>query len=274
MFPLHTPIFPSTAADLERLLNESLRRICSCPSDPVSINDDSYPHLSEIRVSLDHAQLNPNPPRPRSISNDPTPALQVDQFSLSARPLLVGPANIDLSLSAHNAQFVQGKDSENQVVIALESAVDGQVEVAIAQTDLAALVTALAQSQATKQGITVDAAQLKLQSTGPRSIEVQIRLRIRKLFVSASLIVAGQLSVDDALNFNVSGLHCTGEGPIANLACAILTPYLRQIESRPMPLAFLPLGNLRLRDINISVSDKLVVAAEFGSTGATQNHRV
>jgi hypothetical protein len=268
VFPLYTATFPSSAFDLERLLNHGLQRIFSTETDPVSVLDASYPHLKEIRISLDGARLRSNPPRPASICGEISPALRVDQLSLSARTLSIGPATVDLSLLARTVDFVQGNDSNEQVALALENAGDGKMEISISQTGLAALITALAQNQASKQGIMIDEAQLDLRPKNPHSLAVEIRLRIRKLFLNASLTVTGQLDLDDHLNLKTSGLNCTGTGAMASLACRILTPYLRKIEDQKFPLLFLPLGEIHLRDARLAVDENLTIIAEFGSANA------
>jgi hypothetical protein len=265
VFPLYTANFPSSAPDLECLLNHGLQRSFSFDADPVRVRDASYPHLKEIRVCLDGARLRSNPPRPASIRGETFPALRVDQLSLSAQALSIGPASIDLSLHAHTVDFVQGKDSNEQVALALKNAADGKIEVSISHTSLAALITTLAQDQASKQGITISEAQLDLRPNNPHSLAAQVRLRVRKLFLNASLSVTGQLDLDDHLNLKISGLNCTGDGAIASLACAILTPYLRKIEDQEIPLMLLPLGEIRLRDARLAVDDNLSITAEFGS---------
>jgi hypothetical protein len=268
MLPLHTATFPSSASDLERLLNHSLQRIFSVDADPVSIREASYPHLAEIRVSLDGARLRSNPPRPASISGKISPALRVDRMSLSAFALSVGPATIDLSLSARTVNFVHGKDSDDQVVLSLENAADGKIEISTAQTDLEALITELARTQASKQSITIDGVQLKLRQEGAHSLAAEVHLRARKLFLSASIRVTGQLDLDDQLNLKISDLNCTGGGAIASLACGILTPYLQKIDGREFPPMSLPLGEVRLRDVRLAVDENLTITAEFGSGNA------
>src|SRR5881394_1704862 len=95
VFPLYTANFPSSALDLERLLNRGLQRIFSIDADPVRVRDASYPHLEEIGVCLDGARLRSNPPPPVSICGEISPALRVDQLSLSAEALSIGPASIN-----------------------------------------------------------------------------------------------------------------------------------------------------------------------------------
>ena len=57
MLPLHTATFPSSAADLARLLNESLQRVFTVGSDAVTIHAASYPHLDALQILLDGAKL-------------------------------------------------------------------------------------------------------------------------------------------------------------------------------------------------------------------------
>jgi hypothetical protein len=246
MFPLFTATLPSSAADLERLLNESLQRIFVTESDPVIVREHSYPHLEAISISLDGARLRADPPQPPVISGKTSPGLEISQFTLSASPLLLGPAAVELSLSARRLQLWQGKDFNDQIVLTLQSAADGKVDISATQTDLEALASKLARDQGSKQGIKIDGVQLKLLQKSARSLAVEVRLLARKLFLSASIRVTAQLDLDDQLNLRISGLNCTGDGG-------------------EFPLMSLPLGGIRLRDVRLVVDDRLSVTAEFGS---------
>ena len=187
MFPLHTATFPSSASDLERLLNESLQRIFVAESDPVTVREHSYPHLGAISISLDGARLRADPPRPPVISGKTSPALEIDQLTLSASPLSLGPASIDLTVSARDVQLGQAKDSNGQILLCIESATDGHAAISATPATLEALIAKLAQNQASKQGITIDGVQLKLRQESVHSLAAEVRLRARKLFLSASV---------------------------------------------------------------------------------------
>ena len=265
MFPLYTTSFPSSASDLKRLLTNSLKRILEVKGDPVSVREASYPHLQEMRILLDEARLRSNPPAPRAICDEVSPALQVDQLTLSALALSIGTADLDLSLRASDVAFTQGKDIDDQVVLALEDAADGKVEIKITQRSLVALVTELLQAQAKKQGITLDAVKLELDQESSRSVAVRVCLQIKKLFLNASLVVVGHLELDDHLNLRISRLICTGDGGIANVACGILNPYLRRIDGREFSLLSLPIGEMQLRDLQLEVGENITVTADFGS---------
>ena len=265
MFPLKTATLPSSAEALERLLNESLRCVFDVKVDPVSIRDASYPHLAEINVSLDHAALRPQPPRPQFISGKSSPALKVDQLALRAAALSVGPASVDLSLSARAVELVQGKDADDEIVLSLQDAAEGKIEISTSLADLEKLIAQMAKNEAGKHGVTVENVRLTAREKSAHSLEAEVRLQARKLFMSASIRVTGQLNLDDELNAKISGLTCKGDGAIASVACSVLTPHLQKLDGREFPLMSLPLGEVRLRDVRLAVTDQLVVTAEFGS---------
>ena len=264
MFPLNTDTFPATAAELGRQLNDSLRGLFGLNRDPVEIHAKSYPHLEFLNVSLDDAVLPDRPPAMPSVAGTPEPALTIDSFSVSASPLSVGPASVDFELSAQGVDLHRAIDRSGHLLLLLHKAANGRVEISVGVSDLEALIAEIAKAEAGKHGVNVDSVQLSLRSRSPRSLAAEVRLRARKLFVSASLRITGQLDLDEQLNAKISGLDCTGDGAIASVACGILKPHLQKLEGREFPLMSLPLGEVRLRDVRIAAGDKLSVTAEFG----------
>ncbi len=267
MFPLNTPNFPANAADLARALNDSLRSLFTLAHEPVAIRDLSYPHLAALELSLDGAELRGRPPAPPSLATPPVPALAVDSFSAGGRGISVGPAAIEFSLTATGVELHQAKDSAGQIVLVLHTAAAGRVEASASKADLEALIAEVAKAEAGKQGVTVDSVQLSLRSQSPRSLAAEVRLRAKKLFLSASLRITGQLDLDEELNARLSGLDCVGDGAIAAVACGVLKPHLQKLNGRVFSLMSLPLGEARLRDVRVTVGEKLSVTADFGSAG-------
>ena len=265
MFPLNTEIFPATAAQLERLLNESLHQLFDLARQPVELREKAYPHLDSLSISLDGAGLRQRPPAIPSLNTKPMPALTVDSFRAGGSGMSVGPAAIDFLLDARMLQLHQATDRQGHIVLLLQNAAEGHVQISAALSDLEALIAEVVKSEAGKHGVNVDNVRLSLRSRSPRSLAAEVRLRAKKLFLSASLRITGQLELDEELNARISGLDCTGEGAMASVACGVLKPHLHALDGRDFSLMSLPLGEVRLRDVLIAVGDKLAITAEFGS---------
>jgi hypothetical protein len=265
VFPLKTKTFPATAAELSRHLNDSLRELFALNRDPAEVREKSYPQLASLTVSLDGARLPERPPSMPSVNGERRPGLTIESLSLSASPLVVGPAPVDFKLAASNVELHQANDGDGNVLLLLHQASSGHIEISLAISDLEALISEVAKTEAGKHGVNIDSVELSLRSRSSRSLAAVIRLRAKKLFISASLCVTGQLDLDEQLNARISGLDCTGEGAIASVACGVLKPHLQKLDGRQFSLMSLPLGEVRLRDVQIAVNEKLSVTAEFGS---------
>jgi len=265
MFPLNTDTFPASATELARRLNESLRGLFGLSRDPVEIHAKSYPHLESLVVSLDGAVLPERPPAMPSVASSSKPALTIDSFRVNASPLSVGPALVDFQLVAQGVDLHRAIDRSGHLLLLLHNAANGRVEIAAAVSDLETLIAEVAKAEAGRHGVNIESVQLSLRSRSSRSLAAEVRLRAKKLFVSASLRITGQLDLDEQLNARISGLDCTGDGAIASVACGILKPHLQKLDGREFSLLSLPLGEVRLRDVRIAVGEKLSVNAEFGS---------
>jgi hypothetical protein len=267
MFPLKTTTLPTNAADLARDLNESLRDLFKLANDPVTIREVSYPHLASLVVALDGAQLRGQPPLVPSPTGESTAALRVDSFTARGSQISVGPAAVDFVLEANEVHIHRAGDSQGNIVLMLQTAANGRIEVSASPADLEALIAEVAKTEAAKHGVAIDSVQLSLRSNSRRSLAAEVLLRAKKLFLRTSLRITGQVDLDEELTARVSGLNCTGEGAVGGIACGFLKPHLDKINGRQFPLMSLPLGEVRLRDVRISAGEKLSITAEFGSPG-------
>ena len=193
------------------------------------------------------------------------PPLWTSIRSISTLPRSLGPAAIDLALSATAVSLHQAQDADGNLLLLLHNAARGHIEISASPSDLEALIAEVATAEAARHGVTIDSVQLILRSKNSRSLAAEVRLRAKKLFLSASIRITGQLDLDEELNARISGLDCAGDGAIASVACGVLKPHLQKIEGREFPLMSLPLGEVRLRDVQLAVADKLSVTADFGS---------
>ena len=266
MFPLKSTTFPATATALAAELNDSLRDLFGLTRDPVTILERSYPHLVSLIVSLTGAKLPERPPATPSVGTPSEPALTIDAFAVNASPISVGPASVDFQLIANHVVLHRAHDRNGQLLLLLHNATDGRVEISLAVSDLEALIAEVAEAEAGRHGVNIDGVQLKLRAMDARSLAAEVRLRAKKLFLSATIRITGQLDLDRELNARISGLDCSGQGAIASVACGLLKPHLQKLDGREFSLMSLPLGEVRLRDVRIAVDDRLSVTAEFGST--------
>lgn len=265
MFPLFTKQFPKNAIDLASLLNDSVKRLFANAANPVTIRDKAYPQIDEVRITLDGAELRPDPPRPPAVKGAGAPALQLAELHINGSELVIGPAIADLRLGARDVRLDQAKDEKGEIVLIVRSAADGEVEITAAKEVIEDAIAAVAKSEAGKHGVTIDQVRLTVEPRGERSVDAEVQLRAKKLFFTTVIRIAAKLDLDDELNAKLSGLTCNGDGAIGSLACGVLAPHLDKLNGQSFALMALPLGEIRLRDVRLSATDRLSVTAQFGS---------
>ncbi len=235
----------------------------------VSIEGQSYPRLASIRVSLDHATAGDRRPRPPAPAGSVIPALQVENFEISGAPIhLQGGAAINLSCRAREVEITQGRDRDGNILLLLKNAAEGSIEIATPMADLEALLRAEGKAAAAQQGVAVEDVRIKMHTRSERSLDVAVQVRAKKLFLSATVRINGRLEIDEQLNARLSGLQCAGDGKLGSLACGFLSPHLQRFNNRAFPLAALPLGGIKLRDVRIAAGADLRVTAQFGEAPA------
>ncbi len=270
MFPLQTESLPANPHALREALEQSLSRVLRpATGEMVKVEDRDYPELNAIHVTLDNAIAGDRPPpRVAPPSGTIEPALRVEHFQISGKPVRVQGAAIDLTCRAREVEIGQGRDAEGKIVLLLRNAVDGHVEVSIPMADLEQLVRKAATEAAKKQGVILEDVQVRLSSRTDRALDVEVQVRARKLFLTAAVQMKGSLEIDEQLNAHLAGLDCAGEGTLGTMACGFLGPHLQRLEGRDFSLLALPLGEVKLRDVRIKVGTELRVTADFGQAAA------
>lgn len=256
---------PASAAALRDALEECLRRVLQPPGQMVTVEEKNYPDLASIQISLDNATAGERPPpRPSSPVGAVEPGLQVGNFVISGQPVLVQRAKVNLSCTARDVRIGQGRDKDGNVLLLLQDAAEGSVELDVAIADLEALVLAGAKAEAAKQGVTVENVRIELRSRSERALDAVVHVRAKKLFLTAAVRIDGSVEIDEQLNARLSGLECSGDGTLGTLACGFISPQLAGFNGREFSLMALPLGEVKLRDVRIAAGHELRVTAQFG----------
>ena len=231
----------------------------------VTVEENGYPELTAIRLSLDGATASDRlPQRPAPPAGKSEPALRVQYLEISGRPVHVRAAAIDLSCQAREVEIGQARDAEGNVLLLLQNAAEGRVEISIPIAELETLVRAGATAAAGKHGVILEDVRLQLLTRSERALDAVVQVRVRKLFLNAAIRINASLEIDDQLNARLSGLECAGEGTLGTLACGVLGPQLQRMNNRDFSLLALPLGELQLRDVQIAVGNQLRVTAKLG----------
>lgn len=265
MFPLHQQKFPETTLGLVDILTASLRGALQIPGNPVLIREIRYPDLAEVAIDLSGSKWRENAPRPSLPEGSGKPALTARLFTLKAVPVSIGDAALCLTIEANGIVLHRNRNEAGDLFLQLQRAESGRIAVGMRQRDLEILIDNLAKTEAGKQGVAIEHLQLTLTSRDSRSIGVEVRVQARKLFVRALVRIAGVLRIDEGLVARISNVTCSGDGAMATVACSVLAPHLQALQNSNFPLLSLPLGEAKLHDINLSVTDGIEVTAEFGA---------
>ena len=267
MFLLRTGSLPPTVDAFREALEHSLRELVRPISRPrVFVAGDNYPRLSEIRIDLSGPMIAdqfPSPPQvpPANVQ----PVLEADGLEISAAPIVFQGAPIQFQCTAQKVKFAEANNDSGDVLLLLQHADSGKLDLSIGLRDLEQLVQAIVAPLARKQGIVMEDLRLHLSSQNERSLGAELRVRARKLFLNTQVCLTGNLEIDDQLNARLYGLDCAGEGTLGTLACGFLFPHLEQVEQKKFSLLSVPLSEVKLRDVRITIGNQLQVKAEFGS---------
>lgn len=267
MFPLAGKIFPRSAEALADSIRDALSEVLSLPKNgtPVTVEAPKYPSIKRIKVDLSDAAVSAAepPPKPRPTGKR-EPGVQVDQLEVIGHPIRYEASKLELELKAKNVVLEFGKDKSGQALLVLTAADEGHVDARIGKADIRSLAIAAAEIAAKQQGISIKDVEVILKSEGKRSVAADVRVKAKKMMVSAVIRITGRLDVDDELDATVSDLDCTGEGMIGTVAAAALRAKLKPYNGQQIPLVAFSLGDVALRDLKIDVQNGLHVTARFG----------
>ena len=274
MFLLPCDQLPASPKALEHAIEETLRQFCRRAEPMVAIGGSELRKLDRITVDLSGAVLDP-PHRPGPYAgSDVKPAIFVRELAVSGDPIKILGNELVLELRASDVELDEAKGPMGGIFLVLRKAATGEVRVAIERVELEELIAKAAAIAAQKQGVTIENVSLELIPRNLKMIDARVTVTARKLMFRAILKLSGGVAVSDNLVATISNLRCEGDGTIAALACAAITPHFRKIEGRAFPLSALPIGEVRLRDVECAVDqERVTVTAQFGSESGRSGMR-
>ena len=268
MIPLGGNEFPSTREELVQAVTQGLGRYLSLPGggQAVEVTGGNYPDFADVRISLTNARFEGQtlPPPPRGIGRI-QPGVTAQQLELTGSPIFVRQSPVSVKLTASNARFDYDRDARNQPVLTLTDARNGNMSIEMQKSDLEKLVLAEARTAAAAQGVQVQDVAITLNSIDARSVSAEARVKAKKLFVTATIVVRGTLRISDDLVATVGGLSVSGEGMMGEMAAGAIRPKLAAAEGKTFPLSALSLGQVKLRDLTVNAEPTLRVTAAFGA---------
>jgi hypothetical protein len=261
MIPLPGSTFPSTAAELADVLRVALRPVIRLP--------DEHSAADKLRMDLTGGALAMHgPPEVTAASDQPQPGPSFSLLEVLGHPLKADGAMLHLDLTATDVRFNYDRTPANQPVLTLAAATDGRFAVCISRADLEALVTAKAREAASAKGIDVQRIELTLTQLGPRSVRLDAKAHVqtKALFkmIGGAVTLSGQVDIDDELVIRLSHLDIAGEGMMVALAVNMVRSRVTALEGAEFPLTTLAAGDVRLRDVQMTVGNELSVTAAFG----------
>lgn len=266
MFLLTRDKLPSTAEGLAEAIEDALRPIASRRERMVVVGGTDLRNLDLIAVDLSGAVINPNHRPTITKEFESEPAISVRRLAVSGDPISILDSQLAFRLEASDVDLNQVRAPDGQVLLVLQSAGSGNIRFAATRAQLEGLITKAAASAAQRQGVTVEGVELDLKANSRQMLDVRVTVTARKLFFRAVLRLAGRIAISDDLVARISDLRCEGDGTIAALACATITPYFARIEQRSFPFSALPIGEVQLRDVAFVVdTEQVVITARFGS---------
>ncbi len=224
----------------------------------------AWPALDSLTLDLTGIQISRSqrlelPGEPR------TAGFTAAQFELMAAPAELESAPIAVSLRAEQAAFEFAPAADGQRLLMMKRAVHGEVTIEMARVDLERLLHSLAAEAAREHGVEIKSTRLSVTTRGPRGLSLAAEVIAKMFIATATVTLSGDLDLDEQLTARLSNLQFRGEGMIATLAGGIIRPQLARLEGRTFPLMSFALGEISLRDVQVSAGETLRLSARFGS---------
>ena len=247
MFLLGGLDFPKDAASLVSAIEQGLHPL-GLGAGRVQC-EGAFPALSLLRCDLSGAVFR-SEHRAATAAGALQPGFFARRVEVACDAATLGGLGFSASLALDDAVFAFARDAAGAPMLALEQCGAGVLELAVTRGEFEKLVFSLAAKAAEEQGAEVKAASVTWEASGERAVALRVVARAKAMFMETSVSARGRVEVTDALAVVVSGLSCSGEGMVGNLAATFLRKEIPKYEGRSVSLAGV-FGGIRLKDVGL-----------------------
>jgi hypothetical protein len=215
------------------------------------------PDLDLLRINLSSARLleGDTPlPTPGSETANRQPVAIATRMEMVGEPVRVTEnACVNFQLCASGARFEAVTDENGTRWLAIADVDTGNAQVDVERKAIEGLFLRGARLAAQSYGLEIEQADITLCSSQDRSVGFEVQTVVRRNRLHAAISIAGDLSLDEKLNAEFSGLTCHGKGAIGKLASALIKRHLSDLQSNRFPLLGFNFSGLRMREMNVEV---------------------
>ena len=248
MFLLSGSDFPNNEASLIAAIGNGLRPLGLSP-DRVSA-EGGFPSLSALRCDVSGAVFL-REHRAAAAEGAMQPGFFARRMEVVCRSAQFEGLSFAGNLFLDDAVFAFGRDAGANPVLALEKCAGGSLDLSVERSEIEKLVHSLASKAAGEHGAEIKSVTLAWEQSGPRALSMRLVARAKAMFMETSVSALGRLEISDKLDATISGLSCSGDGMVGNLAASFLRKEIPKYEGRSVSLAGVFGGGLQLRDVSL-----------------------
>jgi hypothetical protein len=264
MLPLRCKNLPSSRQELAEALDRALRQFVQKDGPIVEVHSRVFPYVDEIALNLDRARFDSLQPTRLTAVDQGKPAFEAAAVRVSGRNVALRGIPLNIQMEAFDVVFYNGTDANGDALLLIHQLGEARLTFSAQQLELENAIAQIAAAEASRHGIALEQVRLAMRARGPRSLALDLHVQARKFLVRARIDIAGQVDIDENFTLEISSLRCKGEGMIGSLACNALAPTIERLNDQSFPVASLPLGEIKIRDVRLAVADTVEITADFG----------
>lgn len=269
ILPLSEPAVPATGEELSASIVAAWIKALTFPDTArvVAMVGGRYPAVEAMRVDLSNAVAIPKVKRPSVAEFKPSKqSLWVSDFALVAEPLKSkeSQSQANLQVTASRVRFDVQTTREGSPVLLMSDAASGTLHFNANLAEMEKSMLTTARERGARSLVTVRNLKLDMKAFGPRSVDIVMQVSMLVGFVPAGMKFTARVDIDDDMNATIYNLSAEGDEALGPLLVHFIRPALAKYDGKTKPLMSFPNPEVRLKDVRISVDDRVTLDAVFG----------